>query len=39
MLPEKPQSLKRAFELLTELPDNFLAGDRLDTPPQRRDSL
>ena len=31
--------LARAFELLTELPDDFLAEGRGDAPPQRRDPL
>lgn len=39
VLREKPQNLKRAYEILTELPDEFFAEGRHDSPPQRRDPL
>jgi hypothetical protein len=31
--------LARAFKLLTELPDDFLAEGRKDLPPQHREGL
>lgn len=31
--------LARAFELLTNLPDDFLVEGRRDTPPQHREGL
>lgn len=39
VLREKPQNLARAFEILTELPEDFLADGRGDTPPQKRTGL
>ncbi len=38
VLRESSQGLVRAFELLTELPDDFLK-DRKDAPPQSRRGL
>ena len=35
----KVPSLSRAFELLTELSDDFMVDGRDDTPPQRREAL
>jgi antitoxin VapB len=37
VLREKGKGLARAFEILANLPDNFLSEDRQDAPPQRRD--
>ena len=37
ILREKPKNLKRAFEILTSLPDDFFAEGREDLPPQERD--
>jgi antitoxin VapB len=34
VLCEKPRDMQRAYQLLTELPDDFL-----DVPPQRRKAL
>lgn len=31
-----PLNLAQAFKLLTEMPDDFLAEGRKDTPPQER---
>jgi len=39
VLREKPRDMSRAFELLTELPDDFFAEGRNDPPPQSRDDL
>ena len=39
VLREPAKGLARAFELLTNLPDDFLAEDRQDTPPQHREGL
>jgi len=39
VLRETSKGLARAFELLTELPDDFLAGGRQDLPPQHREGL
>lgn len=39
VLREPSPGLARAFELLTELPDDFLAGGRQDMPPQDREGL
>jgi antitoxin VapB len=36
ILREKAPSLAHAFELLADLPDDFLAEDRHDGPPQVR---
>ncbi|MDR3055349.1 MAG: type II toxin-antitoxin system VapB family antitoxin [Zoogloeaceae bacterium] len=38
VLCEPPRNLARAFELLSELPDDFLSV-RGDTVPQKRESL
>jgi len=32
-----PKNLKKAFEILSNFPDDFMSGDREDTPPQDRD--
>jgi antitoxin VapB len=39
VLREPSKRLERAFEVLTELPDDFLAEGRKDTPPQEREGL
>jgi antitoxin VapB len=38
VLREKGKGLTRVFEILSELPEDFLA-DRDDRPPQERDGL
>ncbi len=39
VLRETTEGLVRAFELLTELPDDFFAGGREDLAPQNREGL
>jgi len=39
VLREKAEGLVRAFEILAELPDDFLSEARDDTPPQEREAL
>jgi antitoxin VapB len=39
VLREKARGMVRAFELLANLPDDFLAGGRQDRPPQSRKGL
>jgi antitoxin VapB len=39
VLREKGEGLARAFEILAGLPDDVLAEDRGDTPPQQREGL
>lgn len=39
VLREKQKGLARAFEILANLPDDFLPEGRRDTPPQERDGL
>ena len=39
VLREPAKGLARAFELLTNLPEDFLAEDRKDEPPQHREGL
>ncbi|MCF8083658.1 MAG: type II toxin-antitoxin system VapB family antitoxin [Deltaproteobacteria bacterium] len=39
VLREPDEGLSRAFELLTRLPDDFLADGRKDEPPQQREGL
>ena len=39
VLREPAQELVRAFELLANLPDDFLAEGRKDLPPQHREGL
>jgi antitoxin VapB len=39
VLREKGKGLARAFEILANLPDDFLADGRRDSPPQERDGL
>jgi antitoxin VapB len=39
VLREPAKGLSRAFELLAELPDDFLPEGRRDTPPQERKAL
>jgi antitoxin VapB len=39
VLREPTQGLARAFELLGDLPDDFLAEGRRDSPPQTREGL
>jgi antitoxin VapB len=39
VLREPGQGLARAFELLSDLPDDFFAEGRKDSPPQTREEL
>ena len=39
VLREPGRGLERAFEVLTELPDDFFAEGRQDAPPQHREGL
>ena len=39
VLRETSKGLARAFELLTELPEDFFDEERLDLPPQDREGL
>ena len=39
VLREPAKGLSRAYELLTDLPDDFLAEGRHDEHPQQRDGL
>ena len=39
VLREKRTSLVEAFDLLAEMPDDFLSDDRVDLPPQSREGL
>jgi antitoxin VapB len=39
VLREPAKGLARAFELLADLPDDFLAEGRQDMPPQHREGL
>jgi antitoxin VapB len=39
VLREPAKGLARAFELLTNLPEDFFAEGRHDTPPQHRQGL
>jgi antitoxin VapB len=39
VLREIGEGLARAFEILASLPDDVLAEDRGDTPPQQREGL
>lgn len=39
VLRETAPDMARAFALLAELPDDFMAGGRGDAPPQRRKNL
>jgi antitoxin VapB len=39
VLREKPRGMVRAFELLANLPDDFLDGGRNDAPPQSREGF
>ena len=39
VLREPAKGLARAFELLSNLPDDFLAEGRNDMPPQHREEL
>jgi len=36
---EKAQGLARAFEILAQLPTDFLPDDRGDSPPQEREGF
>ena len=36
---EVPQDLSRAFELLSDLPDDFYAEPRVDSPSQEREQI
>lgn len=37
VIREVPKNLARAFQLLTELPDDFFSDEREDSKPQERD--
>jgi antitoxin VapB len=37
VLREPTEGLKRAFDLLVDLPEDFLAEGRQDAPPQQRE--
>jgi len=37
IIREIPKNLTKAFELLTQLPDDFFSEEREDKPPQERD--
>lgn len=39
VLREKPQNLAHAFDLLTQLSDDFMSEGRDDSPPQVRKGL
>ncbi len=39
VLREKIRDMGRAFEILAELPEDFMADGRNDSPPQSRESL
>ena len=39
VLREPAKGLTRAFDLLSDLPDDFFAEGRQDTPPQQREGL
>jgi antitoxin VapB len=39
IIREKPRNLARAFELLTQLPEDFFAGGRKDLPLQEREDM
>ena len=39
VLREKGKGLERAFEILANLPDDFMPEGRVDTPPQQRGGL
>jgi antitoxin VapB len=39
VLREKTRDMQRAFQLLADLPDDFLRNGRNDTPPQKRKAL
>jgi antitoxin VapB len=39
VLRERAEGLVRAFEILADLPDDFLPEGRGDTPPQERNGL
>jgi antitoxin VapB len=39
VLREKARDMQRAYQLLADLPDDFLREGRKDTPPQTRKAL
>lgn len=39
IIREVPKNLADAFQLLTDLPDDFYSEDRVDTPPQDREDF
>lgn len=39
IIREVPKNLARAFELLSQMPDDFFADGRKDLPPQERESF
>ena len=39
IIRKKPKNLAKAFELLTQLPNDCFAEERKDLPPQQRDNL
>ncbi len=36
VLREKPRDMRRVYQILTELPNDFFHEGRADSPPQRR---
>ena len=39
IIREIPENLAKAFDLLTQMPDDFFAEGRTDPPPQERESF
>jgi len=39
ILRKKRKNLKEAFDLLSEMPNDFFADGRVDPPPEERESL
>jgi antitoxin VapB len=39
VLRERAGGMRRAFELLASMPEDFYAAGRVDAPPQRRSGL
>lgn len=37
IIREEPKNLKQAFELMTQMPNDFFAQDRIDDQPQERE--
>ena len=36
ILRERPQNLKKAFQMMTQMPEDFFAEGRIDDKPQER---